>query len=130
MLRRSERLIMLASLCFRQATALVLVTMVFLFVSSATVHGTCADLASSQSVVAFSDGEIPPTQQDRSDHQADDSRHGQCCKCPCRGLKILISSPSLGLPGHDVGSSWYPPYNDCVIESPVSDIFQPPKLPA
>jgi len=42
---------------------------------------------------------------------------------------MLISPAWIGLPGHDGGSAWYPPFHDRVIESPVFKIFRPPKLP-
>ena len=129
MLRGSGRLIVSTSICFRRVTALVLAITVLLFMPGATARGACADLVSPQSAIASPDDEIPPTQQDRGDQEGDNSRHGQCCKCPCHGLKILVSPARIGLPGHDVGSAWYPPSNDCVIESPVFKILQPPKLP-
>lgn len=129
MLRGSGRLIMSASVCFRQGTALILVIMVVFFMPGATAHGACVDLDSSHSAIAPASDALPGGQQGPGDHQGGNSRHGQCCKCPCHGFKILISPTRIGLPGHDVGSSWYRPSNDCVIESPVFEIFQPPKLP-
>lgn len=129
MLHGSGRLIVSASVCFRQVTALILVIMVVFFMPGATAHGACVDLDSSHSAIAPASDALPAGQEGPGDHRGGDSQHRECCKCPCHGFKILISPTRIGLSGHDFGSAWHPPHDEQAVESPVFKIFQPPKLP-
>jgi len=118
-----------ASVQLRQFTALVLAIIFLVCMPGATAHGACVERLSSQSAVGSQGDGFPPSQQDGGDQSDDDSRHGLCCKCPCHGVKILLSPAGNRLPDLDSDSTSHPPYDDPARESPVFGIFQPPKLP-
>lgn len=119
---------MSASVQLRQLIALVLAIIFLVCVPGATVHGACVERLSSQPAVASQGDGFPPSQQEGGDQSDDDSRHGLCCKCPCHGVKILLSLAGNCLPDLDSDSTFPIPYNDSARESPMFEIFQPPKL--
>jgi len=112
----------------RQWTALVLALIVFVYLPGATARVACAGMLSFQSTALSCADGVPPSQQDGGSQSDDDSHHGMCCKCACHGLKILLSPARGPLPARDSSSTLHFPCDDLASDSPVFEIFQPPKL--
>jgi hypothetical protein len=94
-----------------------------------TSYGSCT-----RQVVALcaASGECAPSNDQPADSEEphDDGDSGICCKCPCNGLNIPVSSESDTLPADSAAACQQRPSDDVERESPVFEIFQPPKLPA
>ena len=117
---------------------LAAVRRVFVFVIGAAfllgIPGVTSYGACTRQVVALcpASGECAPTKDHPADGEEshDDGDSGICCKCPCNGLNIPVSPTIATLPPNSIAACQQRPSDDAVRESPVFEIFQPPKLPA
>lgn len=108
---------------------MMLAVVLMIVMTHATVRGACAE------GFAEHDESSSHTEEEHHSPADDDGDCGEapgssCCKCPCHVIKIVLPRTTLPVAVRDLHVRVRLPYADPDRDTPVFDIFQPPKLSA